>query len=270
MSDGSATIPPSSEGEADPGRPLSALSRLQNELRRRWSQGERVEIEEYLSGASAKLFEDPDRLLDFLYQEVLLREEFGEAPELAEYLRRFPQFAQQIRDLFEVHSAFTDTQWRTASGPSEPEPEVANATTLPSSPYGDLPAGRLIPGYELIRELGRGGMGVVYLARQAGLGRLAAVKMILAGSFSRPQDHARLRAEAEAVARLDHPNLVRIYEVGEWDGRPFLSMEYVDGRRLADSLQGTPMSPPRAAELGGDGGAPPAVRSRTGDRSIAT
>ena len=249
-----------------PGGPSSALSRLQNELRQRWSQGEFVPIEEYLTGTSANLFEDPDQLLDLLYHEVLLREEFGKAPELAEYLRRFPQFAQQIRDLFEVHSAFTDTQWRTASGPSEPEPEVANATTLPSSPHGDLPAGRLIPGYELIRELGRGGMGVVYLARQSGLGRLAAVKMILAGSFSRPQDRARLRAEAEAVARLDHPNLVRIYEVGEWDGRPFLSMEYVDGRRLADTLQGTPMSPPRAAELARTLAPRLAVRSRAGGR----
>ncbi len=202
-------------------------------------------IEEYLRGEFASLFEDPDQLLDLLYLEVLLREEFGQPPELAEYLGRFPQFAQPIRDLFEVHVGFMDTR----SGAKGGSTEGAGARTLPSGPHGELPAPGVIPGYELIRELGRGGMGVVYLARQSGLGRLAAVKMILAGEFSRPRDRARLQAEAEAVARLDHPNLVKIYEIGQWEGRPFFSMEYVDGPRLAETLKGTPMSPRHAAEL---------------------
>ncbi len=251
MSDVSTRIPPTSEGktEANPGSTLSELSGLQRELRRRWSLGERIAIEEYRTGASTKLFEDPDQLLDLLYYEVLLREEFGEATDPADYLRRFPQFAPQIRDLFDVHRGFMDTQWRTAEVSSAAE--AAGAVTRPTVADGESPsaAGRFIPGYELIRELGRGGMGVVYLARQAGLGRLAAVKMILTGEFSRSRDRIRLQAEAAAVARLDHPNLVRIYEVGEWDGRPFFSMEYVDGPRLAEILRGTPMSPQRAAEL---------------------
>jgi WD40 repeat protein/predicted Ser/Thr protein kinase len=254
MSDGSPTTLPQGDGKdqtrAGAGSALDELSRLQDELRRRWTLGERVLIEKYRSGTSAKLFEDPDQLLDLLYHEVLLREEFGDAPEVEEYVGRFPQFAEQVRDLFEVHRAFTDPQgpggWTTSAAGS------AGARTLPAGPDGELllPAGRFIPGYELIRELGRGGMGVVYLARQAGLDRLVAVKMILAGEFSRPRDRARLQAEAAAVARLDHPNLVRIYEVGEWDGRPFFSMEYVEGPRLAEILRGTPMSPQRAAELG--------------------
>ena len=106
-----------------------------------------------------------------------------------------------------------------------------------------------IPGFEVIGELGRGGMGVVYLARQAGLNRLVALKMILAAEYSRPHDRARFRSEAAAVARLAHPNLVQIHGSGEHQGRPYFFMEYVDGGRLADSLQGTPWDPRRAARL---------------------
>src|SRR5262249_8601577 len=79
--------------------------------------------------------------------------------------------------------------------------------------------------------------------------RLVALKMILAGDYSRPQDLARFRDEAEAVARLEHPNLVKIYETGDQDGRPYFSMEYVDGGRPADTLHGPPGSPQRSAEL---------------------
>jgi WD40 repeat protein len=90
---------------------------------------------------------------------------------------------------------------------------------------------------------------VVYLARQTGLDRLVALKMILAGEHSSPKDQARFRSEAETVARLEHPNLVKIYETGEHDSRLYFSMEYVDGGRLSDSLRGTPMPPRRSAQL---------------------
>ncbi len=111
------------------------------------------------------------------------------------------------------------------------------------------PTGPSISGYEIIRELGRGGMGVVYLAWQSGLHRLVALKMILAGEYSRPVDRERFLSEAEVVARLEHPNLVKIHETGEQDGRPYFSMEYVKGGRLTDSLRGTPLSPLRTAQL---------------------
>jgi serine/threonine protein kinase/WD40 repeat protein len=106
-----------------------------------------------------------------------------------------------------------------------------------------------VPGYEILGELGRGGMGVVYQARQIPLNRLVALKMILAGAQAGNQDRVRLRIEAEAVARLQHPNIVQIHEVGESEGHPFLCLELVEGGSLAGQLDGTPWDSRRAAEL---------------------
>ncbi len=106
-----------------------------------------------------------------------------------------------------------------------------------------------IPGYTLLRVLGRGGMGVVYEARQEKLNRLVALKMILSGGHASSQDLARFRAEGEALARLQHPNFVQIYEVGEHQGLPFISLEHCSGGSLAGHLNGTPIAPEKAAAL---------------------
>lgn len=113
------------------------------------------------------------------------------------------------------------------------------------APHG-MPA---IPGYEPLETLGAGGMGVVYLARQTGLNRRVAVKMIRGGSLARPDRFARFRIEAEAVARLRHPNIIQIHEIGEVDGLPFVSLELLEGGSLADRLEGTPQPARQTAEL---------------------
>ncbi len=106
-----------------------------------------------------------------------------------------------------------------------------------------------IPGYEILGELGRGGMGVVYKARQIGLNRLVALKMILASQHAGLGQIQRFRAEAEAVASLHHPNIVQIYEVGEQDGHPFFSLEFVAGGTLAEQIDKDRPSLREAAEL---------------------
>jgi WD40 repeat protein len=106
-----------------------------------------------------------------------------------------------------------------------------------------------VPGYDIVRELGRGGMGVVYLARQTKLNRPVALKMILAGSHAGAADLARFQTEAEAIARLQHPNIVQVYEVGEHEGKPFFSLEFCGGGNLEKKLNGTPLPPNEAAAL---------------------
>jgi tetratricopeptide (TPR) repeat protein/tRNA A-37 threonylcarbamoyl transferase component Bud32 len=116
----------------------------------------------------------------------------------------------------------------------------------PAEPTGPWPT---IQGYEVLGVLGRGGMGVVYKARQLRLNRLVALKMILSAEHAHPEHIARFHAEAEAVARLHHPHIVQIYEVGEQDGRPFFSLEYIEGTSLARRLNGTPLPARQAAQL---------------------
>ena len=117
----------------------------------------------------------------------------------------------------------------------------------------------MIPGYEIMAELGRGAMGVVYKAREIRLNREVALKMILAGDHATPETLVRFLAEAEVIARLSHPNIVQIYAIGDWEGRPYVELEYVAGGSLGSRLDGTPAASIRR-EASGEPGEPPPRR----------
>jgi serine/threonine-protein kinase len=106
-----------------------------------------------------------------------------------------------------------------------------------------------IPGYEIEAVLGRGGMGIVFRARQLRLNRLVALKMLLGGEYAQPQELARFLREAKSVASLRHTNLVQVHDVGDHEGRPYFTMEYVEGGSLAQKLSGAPQPPHQAAAL---------------------
>jgi serine/threonine-protein kinase len=132
-----------------------------------------------------------------------------------------------------------------------PAPPPSEASTVRSGPGvgAAVTTSVCIPGYEVLGTLGRGGMGVVYQARQTRLGRVVALKMIVSGVHAGEGELTRFRTEAEAIARLQHPNIVQIHEVGEHDGLPFFSLEFCAGGSLEKKLNGTPLPPREAAGL---------------------
>jgi WD40 repeat protein len=135
---------------------------------------------------------------------------------------------------------------RPLAGPETAEEGPRGAAGRAAATAADRPH---IPGYEVLGELGRGGMGVVYRARQVGLNRTVALKMILAGAHAGAALVSRFRAEAETVARLKHPHIVQVYEVGETGGLPYCALEFCDGGSLADRLRRGPLPATEAARV---------------------
>src|SRR5262245_20805144 len=131
-----------------------------------------------------------------------------------------------------------------ADSPAGDSPPAAGPT--PVAVVSEPPA---VPGFEILGEPGRGGMGVVYKARQVALQRSVALKMVLNGAHAGPRELDRFRDEAAVIARLQHPNIVQIYDVGEAEGRPYFVLEFVAGGSLAQYLHGTPQPMRPAAQL---------------------
>jgi hypothetical protein len=166
--------------------------------------------------------------LDAVIAGYMLVVEAGDVPNRQELLDRHPEHAEALRAFF----ADLDRMDRVAS-PLRIADGLEATGAVEANGHTVLPTVRYFGDYELLEEIARGGMGIVYKARQVSLNRLVALKMILAGSFASSRDVQRFRSEAEAAANLDHPHIVPIYEVGEHEGQQYYSMKFVEGTSLA-------------------------------------
>jgi WD40 repeat protein/serine/threonine protein kinase len=191
----------------------------------------------------------PESALELIYSEFVAREELGQRPTPQEYFARFPQWENDLRVQFEIHGLLTGNP----VGAPKPTDAAGNGKTVPPLSPPDGPVADLVDksvgSYDLLQEIARGSMGVVYRARHRTLQRIVALKMVLAGEHAGRTELARVRTEAEAVARLQHPNIVQIYEVGDTGTHPYLALEFVEEGSLAEKLAGQPQPARFAAEL---------------------
>jgi eukaryotic-like serine/threonine-protein kinase len=172
--------------------------------------------------------------------DYLARLQAGERPDRDALLCEHPELASALDCLDALEQLAPPAR-------KEATHSGADADTSPTVDWGQLP--RDFGPYELIREIGRGGMGVVYEARQKGLDRSVAVKMILAGHLASPELVRRFQAEAKAAARLRHSNIVHIHDVGQFQGQDFFAMEYIQGQSLAERIKRGPIDAGAAVRL---------------------
>jgi serine/threonine protein kinase len=228
-----------------------------------WQGQSRPEISAYLPTGAGRI----PLLTELVHVDLEYRLRAGEAARVEEYLARFPELAGDRAVVLELIAAEHEFRQRREPGLTLSEfsrrfplydAELAGQITRATISGRDLPLSRMdrraeglpeVAGYEVLGRLGRGGMGVVYRARQLGLDRIVALKMVSTGFQAGPKELARIRVEAAALARLQHPNIVQIYDVGETAGQPYFVFEFVAGGSLAQYLRGTPQPALPAAQF---------------------
>jgi eukaryotic-like serine/threonine-protein kinase len=195
---------------------------------------------------AGKLTPADDEQLWTIIEGLIEHSRSGQAAGIDEAVKQHPHLERELRELWATVLMTEDFAGRSSQLDPQKRPASAMMAEESIGLAGRLP--RRFGDYELLEELGRGGMGIVYKARQLHPERIVALKMILRGDLASANDLARFRSEAEAAAQLDHPNIVPVYQVGENEGRPFYSMKLIEGTTLARKLLDGPITGRAAAE----------------------
>jgi serine/threonine-protein kinase len=221
--------------------PRECLDILLIDVYHRWRSKSALPVEDYLRAFPA-VAADRELKLDLVFGDLRIAADArGAAPDLAGYAARFPELREELERQLEV------AEWvENQSGPAHVGGTPPAAA--PAGPEAPAPAPG-VQSLEILEQLGEGAMGVVYRARQSGLDRVVALKKLHAVARNDPKLLARFRTEAQAVARLSHPNFVQIYEIGERDGLPYFLMEHVSGGSLERKLMSGPLPWRQAAGL---------------------
>jgi serine/threonine protein kinase len=200
------------------------------------------------SPSSTLSADDRDELLARLLAELADKARRGEPADVEPMAAAYPDLAKELRELWAA-AQFADEFARPPDAVRlTPRPQPMAASPQPEPRPANF-TGRTFGDYELLEEIGRGGMGVVYRARETSLNRIVALKMILRGEHARAEDLARFAVEAQAAAHLEHPNIVPIYASGEHEGQAYFCMRYVEGETLAALLARGPLRPRDAAAV---------------------
>jgi len=210
-------------------------------MRNGWERGERTRVEDFIRSGECDP-RDEGLLLDLIYAECALREDSGEAPELSEYVSRFPKLAPALRRQWDVHRGFEDDSARLA------ETLVQSGTESSIAREKSSPFPRAIGKYPIVARLGTGGQADVYRGVHPLLGMDVIIKVVRPSSGDLGSQVERLLREGKILAELEHPNIARIHDLDYEGARPFLVMEYVPGLNLEQHAASDPPTPARAAE----------------------
>jgi tRNA A-37 threonylcarbamoyl transferase component Bud32/tetratricopeptide (TPR) repeat protein len=217
-----------------------------------WRSGQSADLASFLADAQEELWEPLFR--DLLCLDLQCRLERGEHPDAREYCERFPQLAEIVEAVFAAEENGVSSSTRRSSRAAASGEATVSLLAGANVSAGDdfrlhEPRESGAPGYEILEELGRGGMGVVYKARQIALDREVALKVIRNGGLASDVELLRFQNEAEAVAQLDHPQIVPIFEVGQIQGLPFFSMKLISGTSLDKRLAEFNTTPRASARI---------------------
>lgn len=191
--------------------------------------------------------ENPESLLAQIVDEFTEKCHAGQQPEVEDYLKKYSELADVLEQILPAIAALAVAKPEKRLSDSDPTEETIDAPQT-VNPLVSNESARIYH-YELLSELGKGGMGIVYKALHTQLKRTVALKMIKAGAGAEQAQLDRFRAEARAVAQINHPNIVQIFEVGEYDGMPFIALEYVEGGNLGNYTKGEPQSAEESARI---------------------